>query len=138
MEFGQINYSRNLFIQFHEFFWYGLFLIFWPTVTTEDISRVGIDYEVDGDANDVVTEMIDDQIEKTEVDLEKNTSDDQDANNVDTYVTIGSNEENLELSEQALITNSEMKEKPLEQMVKEITLGKFLKNPLDYLSHFNY
>ena len=122
---------------------------------TENISRVGIDYEVD--AKVVVTEMIDrietevglekslidrietefglekiiiDRIETEVVDLEKITSDEEEhANNVNAYVTIGSNnEENLEPAFEALITNSEVKEKPLEQMVKEITLGKVLKN----------
>ena len=122
---------------------------------TENISRVGIDYEVD--AKVVVTEMIDrietevglekslidrietefglekiiiDRIETEVVDLEKITSDEEEhANNVNAYVTIGSNnEENLEPALEDLITNSEMKEKPLEQMVKEITLGKVLKN----------
>ena len=123
---------------------------------TENISRVGIDYEVD--AKVVVTEMIDrietevglekslidrietefglekiiiDRIETEVVDLEKITSDEEEhANNVNAYVTIGSNneEENLKPAFEALITNSEVKEKPLEQMVKEITLGKVLKN----------
>ena len=50
-----------------------------------------------------------------------------DANNVE-MINGSNHEENLEPALEALITNSEMKENPFDQMVKEIRLGKFLKS----------
>ena len=50
-----------------------------------------------------------------------------DANNVE-MINGSNHEENLEPALEALITNSEMKENPFDQMVKEIRLGKILKS----------